>query len=67
MCPKQPRPSHDGWRGRRESSYPSLPPCRLKAHAPGDTGGASGLKTPYPLHRSPGEGVLDGPGGHQGT
>ncbi|CAL8290533.1 unnamed protein product [Arctogadus glacialis] len=25
------------------------------------------LKTPYPLHRSPGEGVLDGPGGHQGT
>ncbi|CAL8253395.1 unnamed protein product [Boreogadus saida] len=25
------------------------------------------LKTPYPLHRSPGEGALDGPGGHPGT
>ena len=71
LPPQSPAPRRHR-RGLGLTPFPQLPgitgpPLYPIPFAPRPPFPSQGLKTLSPLHRSPGEGVLDGPGGHQGT
>ncbi|CAL8285692.1 unnamed protein product [Arctogadus glacialis] len=59
--------AREGLRGAARKLAADAGLSSLPARPEREPAARDGLKTPYPLHRSPGEGALEGPGGHQGT